>query len=302
MIGSNMINGSVQKIRHWLRKEPARIETARTWLPFWVGLLAILFGQLLQPGGMLFPKEDATWAAMQASGRWRIGVDPSFPPFEFLDETGQPIGFDLAMADQIADDWGMEVEIVPMGFDSLVDAVQSGQIDSVVSALPYDPRLTQDLRYSAAYFDAGILVAVAQESSLADEAKTTFLTVEDAPQFLSERRVAVEWGGLGDMIGRRYQREGSDIELVPFPTPEEAVNSLLNDSSIDAVLIDNVTLHQVSGSGAIIGVGPILESNPYVIALPIDGTVLNAAVDDSLTALRESGQLDQLAEEWFSID
>lgn len=297
-----MINGMIAKIRHWLDTKPGRIEQARTWFPFWVGFFAILIGYSLQPGGIFFPSEDATWTTMQERGQWRIGVDPSFPPFEYLDDNGQPVGFDLALATLIADEWNMEVEVIPMGFDSLVDAVQSGQIDSVVSALPYDPRLTKDVRYSMPYFDAGILIAVPQDAALIKAAEVDLLSAEDAPTFLSGLRVGVEWGGMGDMMGRRYQRIGSDVELVPFSTPQEVISALQNDPSIDAVLIDNVTLHQVQGSAPIVGIGPILEPNPYVIASPIGATILATAVDESLTALHVNGQLERLAQEWFRTE
>lgn len=297
-----MINGTIEKIRHWIDAKPGRMEQARTWFPFWVGFFAILIGYSLQPGGIFFPSEDVTWTTMQERGQWRIGVDPSFPPFEYLDDNGQPVGFDLALATLIADEWDLEVEVIPMGFDSLVDAVQSGQIDSVVSALPYDPRLTKDVRYSMPYFDAGVLIAVLQDSPLIKAAEVDLLSAEDAPTFLSGLRVGVEWGGMGDMIGRRYQRMGSDVELVPLSTPQEVISALQNDPTIDAVLIDNVTLHQAQSSAAIVGIGPILEPNPYVIAAPFEATLLVEALNESLASLQANGQLERLTLAWFHIE
>src|SRR5690606_37665238 len=97
-------------------------------------------------------------------GTWRVGLDPSFPPFEMLDANGQIIGFDVALAQELAALWGLEVEFVSIGFDSLLDAVRTGQVDSVVSAYPYDPRLTRDVRFSTPYFEAGIRLAIRDDS------------------------------------------------------------------------------------------------------------------------------------------
>src|SRR5688572_5553659 len=76
----------------------------------------------------LFVRQDSNWAEMQARGTWRVGVDPSFPPFEDLDDAGVAVGYDLDLARAIAADWGLEAEIIPIGYDSLSDALQAGRI------------------------------------------------------------------------------------------------------------------------------------------------------------------------------
>lgn len=95
----------------------------------------------------LLVRRDQTWQAMQSRGTWRVALDPSFPPFEMLDESGTPVGFDVDLARRMAADWGLELEVVAMGFDSLLDAVKAGKVDSVVSAMPYDPRATRDYAF-----------------------------------------------------------------------------------------------------------------------------------------------------------
>ena len=186
----------------------------------------------------LLAGRDHTWAGMEARGAWRVGLDPSFPPFEMLDEAGEPVGYDVDLAHAIADAWGMDVEIVALGFDSLLDAVAAGKVDSVVSAMPYDPRATRDYAYSSPYFEAGVRLAVREGSPIAG--------VDD----LQGSTVAVEWGSMGDMVGRRLQRDGIDVTLAPYAGPEEAVAALTDDPATDALLIDNVTLRQAQGAGA----------------------------------------------------
>lgn len=236
----------------------------------------------------LLAGRDQTWAAMEARGTWRVGLDPSFPPFEMLDETGAPVGYDVDLAREIAASWGMDVEVVALGFDSLLDAVKAGKIDSAVSAMPYDPRATRDYAYSSPYFEAGVRL-VARDGSPIDG-------VED----LDGRVIAVEWGSMGDMVGRRLQREGIAVTLAPYATPEEAITALTDDAATDALLVDNVTLRQAQGAGAaIVAVGPALESNAYVIALPLTAPALQEKVEEALSQLRADGALDELESRWF---
>ena len=72
------------------------------------------------------------------------------------------------------------------------------------------------------------------------------------------------------MITRRWQREKAATTVKRFETPEDAIAALQNDPTIDALLIDNVSLRIAQGRGAAIrSVGASLESNPYVIAMPL---------------------------------
>lgn len=270
--------------------------TNRKWLLAGSGLFLVLIGlgwwfvwDEAAPFGFYFGR-DTTWHAMEKRSVWRVGMDPSFPPFEWLDETtGKPIGFDVALAGRLAENWGMQVEIVPLGFDSLLDALRANKIDSVLSAYPYDERLTRDFAFSQPYFDAGLQLAVRPGSPI------------HAPADLAGKRVAVEWGSAGDMVGRRLQREGVDVELAPFETPDLALNALLEDNSIDALLVDNVTLRQAQvGGKPIAAAGGPLESIPYVVVMPTRARELQQRVQVGLVHLTESGEIRTLEETWFA--
>ena len=250
-----------------------------------IGLLFLIF----TPQSVIrLLRRDNTWQTMQTNGVWRVGMDPSFPPFEWLDDAGKPVGYDVELAQRIAAAWGLQVEIVTIGFDSLGDALQAGRVDSVISALPYDERLTRNLAYSIPYFDAGIFLATRPDSAVTEVAD------------LAGQRVAVEWGSMGDMVGRRLQRTDPSIQLTPFDTPAATVAALV-DGEVDALLIDHVTLRIAQVQGAqVVTVGPVLESNPYVIAMPIAAHNLQTAVEARLTTLRSEGTLTDLEEKWFA--
>lgn len=253
-----------------------------------VALLALLWAL---PGGGpagLFSRQDQTWQAMQSRGVWRVGLDPSFPPFEYLDENGVAVGYDVELARALAAEWGLEAEIVAVGFDSLMDAVQAGKVDSVVSAMPYDPRLTKNVAYSEPYFDAGLRLAVRAGSPIG------------SVDGLAGAAVAVEWGSAADMAGRRLQREGLALDLRPYETPDAAL-AALQAGEVDALIVDQVALRTAQAHGADVGaVGAPLESNPYVIVMPKRAATLQRRLAESLAALQARGVTARLEEHWFS--
>lgn len=275
-------------------------------------VVALLSGQ---QGGLNLFGRDNTWAKMLETEDFRVGLDPSFPPFESLDADGQPVGYDVDLAQALAERWGLEVKLHAMGYDSLVDAVMAARVDAVISAMPYDERLTRDLAISPSYFEAGLRLAVATEPPL----RSAVL-----PASLAGRRVAVEWGSAGDMVARRLLREmageeigaaasertaatadptatldQADFEILQYDTPADAMDAVVLGAA-DAVLVDAVSLRLAQGQGApLVAVGPVYESNPYVILSPRRAGTLAAKIEAALDAMRTDGTLGALEERWF---
>lgn len=231
---------------------------------------------------------DRIWDHIQETGRWRVGMDPSFPPFEDLDDADRLVGFDVDLAQAIAARWGVQVEIVSVGFDSQVDAVWTGKLDSAISALPYQPQLTQDVAFSSPYFEAGlVLVASAVEPGIR--------SVDD----LAGRRVAVEWGSEGDVQARALRRRFPDLEIVPLDLPEAALQAVA-EGRADAAMVDNISALQYMATDPRVRiVPPVLVSDPYVIVMPLKSPTLRAEMGKALDALRTDGTLDSLTTKWF---
>lgn len=242
------------------------------------GLLLVRFGI----GG-----RDPTWARIQEQGVWRVGMDPSFPPFEALDASGKPVGLDVDLANAIAAAWGVRVEIVGLGFDELLDAVHAHKVDSALSALPVSPQRTQDVAFSAAYVEAGLLLVTRAGSDVASL---------DA---LAGRRVAAEWGGSGDAEARQLARRwDGNLVLVLRAAPAEALDALLAGEA-DAALVDAISLALHPRGGELVSVGEPVIGDPYVIVVPRDAPDLLREVNAALAALEASGELAEIRGRWL---
>ena len=70
-----------------------------------------------------------------------VATSPDFAPMEFCDvsKTGQDqyVGFDIMLANYIADELGMELEILPMSFDAAPAAVTSGKAMLAISGFSW---------------------------------------------------------------------------------------------------------------------------------------------------------------------
>ncbi len=261
--------------------------------PPWLILAAVAAVALLVAAMLLFwqavgTTRDRVWEHVQTTGQWRVGMDASFPPFQALDEAGRPVGFDVDLARAIAAQWGVEAQIEGLGFDGLVDAVYAGRIDSAISALPYQPERTQDVAFSDAYFEAGLVLVTPAGSDVV-------ASVND----LTGRRLAVEWGSEGDVQARLLRRRFPNLALAPLDTPQAALLAVA-EGQADAALVDHISALQFTASDQRLSISPqVVVSDPYVIVLPRKAPELQAQVAQALRALQADGTLDALEARWF---
>ncbi len=258
-------------------------------------------------GRSALSSRDRTWARIRETGVWRVGMDPSFPPFENLDPaSGKPAGLDVELAEAIAARWGVRAEFVGVGFDQLMDAVVAHRIDSAISALPIASHRTQEMRFSDPYIEAGMALVAPEGSSLLAAfglaANGSNPLTGEAQSVLTGRRVAAEWGSEGDTLARTMQaRQGGTLQLVLRDSTNAALEAV-ESGDADAAIVDAISLAmfaQRQGGKPLVPVGQPLRSDPYAIVVPIDAPELLRQVNEALAVLQADGTMAQIKARWL---
>ena len=262
-----------------------------------IGLVAggLALAALLGIGVWLWSQQvsrvpDLTWERITRTGVMPVCTDPSWPPFEYVNEdTGQIEGFDIELASLLAAQIApaIRAQIVPVGFDGLYDALATGRCDAVLSALPYDPTRTKDVAYSIAYFNAGLVLVV-------NEAESPVRELAD----VKNRVVGVEWGFVPEGEGH-HRILVRNLRVRRYDTAEDALRAL-QAGEVEAALVDRITVltYQRDCQGVQIVGEPIHDLN-YVIAVRRDSFRLLGAINHALLSMREDGTLRGLEEKWF---
>ncbi len=234
--------------------------------------------------------QDDAWARVRAQGVIRVGMDASFPPFEWIASDGSLVGFDVDLAREIGRRLGLEIQFVAnLPYDGLYDALSVGRVDAVISALVVDPSRMADFAYSASYFDAGQVLVARRGSDLQG--------IDD----LAGRTLAVGFGSQGDQQARRWARRMPDLTLFHFETAAEAVD-VVAAAEVDVALVDHVSaLKACAANDRLVILGAPVLSEPYAIAVRDDSAALLRAVDRALSDMRADGTLDRLIAEWVSV-
>ncbi len=288
--------GSRFKVQGW-RGEP--LETGRLkpgTLPVVLIALALVAAWAFATFAPKPPaKPDATWARIVATGEFRVGIDPSFPPFESDDGKGNLTGLDIALANELAQDWSRDltttirVEYVYTGFDGLYDALQAGQFDAIISALPYDARRTEDVRFSHAYFDGGPVVVVP-----ASDTRT------QTPYDLARQRVGVELGSTGDAFARRWQRR-LQYDVRWYETAADALRALAR-GEVEGVLTDLIAFNDFARAvGGVRAAGAPLVNEHVVMAVRKDSPTLLERINAVIVAMKQDGRMERLHAQWLVV-
>ncbi len=256
------------------------------WCVVWCLSLGVLIVAL---AGCRHGYDDPWLERVRAAGVLRVGMDPSWPPFEYVDQnSGQVVGLDVDLARAIGHKLGVEVSFVISGWEGLYDALYAGQFDAIISALPYDPWRTKEAAYSISYFNAGpVIVVHASDTAISQ------------PGDLRGHTVHVEFGAEGDVQARRLRKKLGRLEVVTHATAQEALNALLADPD-GAAIVDAVSARLfIRQGGRLKVVGDPLYDELYVIAVHPRARSLQKAIDRALIEMRESGQLDELLDKWL---
>lgn len=95
--------------------------------------------------------DDAAYTLVE-DGTFTIGTSAEYEPFEYM-EDGEYKGFDLELAELIADDLGLDFEIVNMDFDGLCAAVASGtKMDAAFGAITITPKREKQVDFTDSYY------------------------------------------------------------------------------------------------------------------------------------------------------
>jgi polar amino acid transport system substrate-binding protein len=126
-------------------------------------------------------------------GKLVVGTGSGYFPFEMVDKEGKVIGFDMQLAQKIADELKVDLEIKDMDFTALIPALQADSVDMVIAGMTIIPERALSINFIRPYFKTGQGMIVNKEHK----------NITDWKQMDKEGMViALSMGTTGDMLAR----------------------------------------------------------------------------------------------------
>ena len=216
-------------------------------------------------------------------GKITFGTNADFPPFEYVTSEGvidQYDGIDMAIAKSIAEQNDMTVVVENMEFDSLLVALQNGQIDAVIAGMTATDERRETVDFSTPYYTATQVMIVKEDSDIASAAD------------MADKKICVVQGYTGEVcvndMGYPYEA---------FKKGTEAVMELVN-GKCDVVVIDSATAQKYVSDNEglkIVEDASAFESEEYAIAVQKGNTELLDKINKSIEAMLADGTVNELA-------
>lgn len=230
-----------------------------------------------------------TMAAGTASAETlRVVTDPSFVPFEMMDEeTGEMIGFDMEIIAEVAERAGFDYELNTMDFNGIIPALQTGNVDIAIAGITITDERKKIVDFSDPYYDSGLRILVRQGN-------------DDIKEFsdLEGKKVGTKIGSTSyDYLTKTLE---DDDGVTPYPGSSDMYMALMS-RSVDAVFYDAPNVGYFAstrGEGKVKTVGELYEGQQYGIALK-KGSEWVDDVNEALAEIKEDGTYKEIYEKWF---
>ncbi len=227
---------------------------------------------------------------VKANGSLKVGLEGTYPPFNFQDENGQLTGFEVDLANALAEELGVKAEFQPTKWDGILAALESKRLDVVINQVTISEERKQKYDFSTPYTLSGIqaLTRKADADSIKSAAD------------LAGKKVGV---GLGTNYEQWLKENVPQADIRTYDDDPTKFQDL-NVGRIDVILVDRLAAFEmVEKTGDRLAVaGDAFSRQESGIALRKGNPQLLAAIDAAIAKLRADGTLKQLSEKWFGAD
>ncbi len=220
-----------------------------------------------------------------------VGATGDYNPMSFLDpETNEYVGFDAALAQDLAAALGVELRYVPTSWPTLMEDTLSGKFDLALCGITITDARKEQALMSEGYLGNGKTILCRRE----DADRYTCLNDIDRP----EVRVMVNPGGLNEKFAREYLTHAS---LIIYPVNQDIPGQIAQGNA-------DIMITEIMEGGYYVGKDSRLAApliyEPFTrgelgALMPKGSEDLLAYVNAFLEKEKETGRIDELAREYI---
>ena len=225
-----------------------------------------------------------------------IGTEGAYPPFNFLDASGELKGFDVDIAKALCDHMKVTCTFVTQDWDGMIPALQNGNFDAIVASMSITPEREEQIDFTNKYYQTPPAIAVPKDSDIKEATDE-----------------ALKGKQIGAQVSTTHAQAAAalfpDAEVRQYPTAEEYKLDIEN-GRLDAVMDDVVVLTEwvKSDEGQCCKILGTLPADPKIygkgvgIGLRKGSDKLKKMFNDAIVAIREDGTYKTIQDKYFDFD
>ncbi|GAA1978746.1 amino acid ABC transporter substrate-binding protein [Isoptericola halotolerans] len=223
-----------------------------------------------------------------SDGTLTVATEGTYRPFTFHDATGDLVGYDVEVAEAVADKLGLEVSFAETQWDGIFAGLDAGRFDTIANQVSMTPERLESYEFSQPYTVSRGVVVVA-------EGDTAISSFADLDGKTTAQSGTSNWRTLAE-------ESGAQIEVVEGWAQSVA---LIEQGRVDATVNDSLTvldyLNEHPDAPIEIAAETDETSESGFVVTP-ERAALAEAIDGALDELRTDGTLTELSEKYFGTD
>jgi len=209
-----------------------------------------------------------------------------YPPFNFINEKDEVIGFDVDVAAEIADRLGMTLDYQTSAWDGLIEGLRAGRFDGILGSMAITAEREEQVDFSIPYYYSGAQLIVKKDSGIS------------APEDLAGDAV------VGLVTGTTFEEDAANlgVEAQLYEDDNQTLMELVN-GRVDGVITDRVVglnaIAKINGGDQLTLAGDLMRKEMMAVAFQQDDP-LKDEVDKVLQEMHEDGTLSEISAKWFN--
>ena len=243
-------------------------------------------------------QQQDTLSKVKASGTITMGIRESSIPLSYLDDKQQPVGYHVEICNRIIDavkkqvgNANLKVAHQPVTSQNRIPLVTNGTVDLECGSTTNNEARQKQVAFAPTTFVTNVRMAVKKASGISSLSQ------------LGGKPVATTTGTTSVQLMRAHEKgKGVDFKEVYGKDHADSFLMLETDRAVAFVMDDNLLAGLMATSKnpndyAI--VGEVLNIEPIAIMIRKDDPAFKKLVDETVTGLMKSGEIDKLYKKWF---
>lgn len=232
--------------------------------------------------------DDGSLQRVLDAGKIAFVGSGGYPPFNYFDDDGNVVGFDVDVGQEIADRLGVELNYVTSDWDGLVEGLRNKRYDGILGSMAITEERQQVVSFTDPYYYSGAQLVVRNDSRI-----TT-------PSEMNGKTIAV---ATGTNYVSDAENLGAEVSLYQ---DDNATALELISGRVDGVITDRLValtaMSEISGGEGLELCGKILRLEEMGIAINQDDTSLLEKINQILADMHKDGTLTAISEKWHGAD
>lgn len=222
---------------------------------------------------------------IKENGKLVVGMSADYAPYEFhtiIEGKDQIVGFDVDIANEIANSLGVELEITEMDFGMLLAALQTGKIDMVVSGMSPNAEREKSVDFSDIYYEA------TQSILVLDSNKDIYTSLGS----LANKKIGVQMGTIQVNIAEKQIENANITELAKVGQ----LVTELKSGKVDALIVEKPVAETILSTNSDLFLTNIpveYDDGGAAIAVKEGSSDLLVEVNSIIEELISNGKIDE---------